>query len=314
MENIEYLAINSVNKGLISYCKFLSANDTGGTGGHQAGIYMSKNAISIMFDKPGVKGENKERFIQIKWQDDFITNSRFKYYGKRTRDEYRITKFGRGFPYLQTEHTGDLFVLVKNDVEDYSGYILQTEDEIDTFLDAFALSPTDTGCIIQTESTTLDTIIELSFENFINSLDAEFPSTTDMALSARRIYYEIFNHQENVRQNPDTEIISWIDMEFRLFRKIEHMRYGHLITDGFRSVDDFIALANSVLNRRKNRAGKSLEYHLSAVFEGNDIVHQTQVTTEGKKKTDFIFPSESAYHDLIFPSESLIFILVKPII
>ena len=35
-------AIQAVSRGKLSYCKFLSANDTGDTGAHQAGIYIAK--------------------------------------------------------------------------------------------------------------------------------------------------------------------------------------------------------------------------------------------------------------------------------
>lgn len=44
MEILSYSqqAINAVNKGDKAFCKFLSANDTGLTGGHQSGIYIAK--------------------------------------------------------------------------------------------------------------------------------------------------------------------------------------------------------------------------------------------------------------------------------
>lgn len=51
------------------------------TGSHQAGILVSKRAASILFDRPGVKGSNCERWVQIHWQDTFVTSSRFVYYG-----------------------------------------------------------------------------------------------------------------------------------------------------------------------------------------------------------------------------------------
>ena len=77
MNNASTSAIQAVNNGQLAYCKFLSANDTGDTGTHQAGIYIAKNAISILFDEPGVKGSNVDKFVKIRWQDDFITESRF---------------------------------------------------------------------------------------------------------------------------------------------------------------------------------------------------------------------------------------------
>ena len=62
-------AIQAVLNGEIGFCKFLSANDTGETGGHQSGIYIPKNSVPLIFDTPGVKGENKEEFNKIKWQN-----------------------------------------------------------------------------------------------------------------------------------------------------------------------------------------------------------------------------------------------------
>ena len=311
MRDITAAAIEAVNKGHISYCKFLSANDTGDTGAHQAGIYIAKNAISILFDVPGIKGENKDKHVKIKWQDDFTTESRFIYYGRGTRDEYRITRFGRGFPYLRTEHTGDLFILINHDEDDYSGFILETEDDINSFLDAFALSPTDTGKIIEKDGIQVDTRINLAFDSFIQTLTVDFPISLEMATTARRIYYDIYNQEKNIILCPDDEIISWIDMEFRLFRKIEFCRYGEIITRGFSTVEHFIEVANMVLNRRKSRAGKSLEHHLSAVFDGNKIIYQSQPKTEGNKRPDFIFPGETFYHDFNYPSDNLIFLAAK---
>lgn len=311
VESYASKAIQAVNGGQLAYCKFLSANDTGDTGGHQAGIYIAKNAISILFDEPGEKGSNKGRYVKVRWQDDFTTDSRFIYYGTGTRNEYRITRFGRGFPFLATEHTGDLFVFVKNDHEDYSGYILETEDDINTFLDAFAMGPTDTGAIIQKEDMRLDTRAEMAFAEFIQTLTVDFPASAEISLAARMIFNTVYDHEENIQVNPDKELIDWIDTEYRLFRKIEFVRYGDIIKKGFTSVEQFIEVANMVLNRRKSRAGKSLEHHLSAMFDGNSLVYQAQPKTEGNKHPDFLFPGETAYHDFTFPSERLIFLGAK---
>ena len=63
---------------------------------------------------------------------------------------------------------------------------------------------------------------------------------------------------------------------------------GDIITKGFSDVDEFVKVANMVLNRRKSRAGKSLEHHLAAIFDGNAIQYSAQAVTEGNKKPDFI--------------------------
>lgn len=101
MSNILDSAIQSVQQSKAAWCRFITGNDTGATGSHQAGFYIPKCASSLLFDEPGKKGENKEKTVQIKWQDDFTTESCMKYYGQGTRNEYRITRFGRGFPFFK---------------------------------------------------------------------------------------------------------------------------------------------------------------------------------------------------------------------
>ena len=90
-------AIQAVLSGQRAYCKFLAANDTGLTGGHQAGIYISKPSIPILFDEPGIKGTNKEKWVKVKWQDGIETDTRFIYYGKGTRTSIGLQTSGAVF-------------------------------------------------------------------------------------------------------------------------------------------------------------------------------------------------------------------------
>ena len=296
-------AIQAVLSGQRAYCKFLAANDTGLTGGHQAGIYISKPSIPILFDEPGIKGTNKEKWVKVKWQDGIETDTRFIYYGKGTRNEYRITNFGRGFPFLRPEYTGALFVFAKCDAEDYQAFVLNSEEDIDQFLDAFGISPTETNQLIDAGRVQEETQERIAIQEFIAGLTVDFPLSEEMSAAARDIQNRVYDHLEFIRTNPDRKIIDWTNTEYALFRAIEHARYGDAIARGFTSVDEFITMANMVLNRRKSRAGKSLEHHLSAIFDGNEVIYTAQAVTEGNKKPDFIFPSQASYHDMTFPTD-----------
>lgn len=304
-------AIQAVLNSKLAYCKFLAANDTGLTGGHQAGIYISKPSIPILFLTPGTKGENKEKWVKIKWQEDFETDTRFIYYGQGTRNEYRITNFGRGFPFLRPEYTGALFVLAQNTAVDYQGFVLNTEDEINQFLDAFGLTPAETNQLIEIGRTTPEAREKAAFNSFIAALEVDFPASEEMSAAARFIQDKLYDHAEYALTNPDRKLLDWTDMEYKLFRAIEYARYGELITNGFPNVEAFINTANVVLNRRKSRAGKSLEHHLNAIFNKNRLLYTAQAVTEGNKKPDFIFPSQEAYHDAAFPTEKLISLAAK---
>lgn len=311
MEPINYSrqAIEAVNKGKRAYCKFLAANDTGLTGGHQSGIYIAKNAVSILFDTPCVRGENKKKNIKIKWQDDFTTESVITYYGQGSRNEYRITKFGRGFELLNYEHTGDLFVLVQWDTQDYSAYVLSQEDDINAFLDYYGMSPAETNNLITSVRTDEQRKNDI-FKEFVSGL-TEFPVSEIMSEEARNIYEAVYDHEENIWNKPDEQLLAWINMEYELFRNIEDKFFGSYIKNGFPTMQDFIEIANSVLNRRKSRAGKSLEHQLSYLFTRNHLVFDEQVRTEQNKKPDFVFPGKEAYHDLSYDANKLIVLGAK---
>lgn len=297
--------------GQLTFTKFLAANDTGLTGGHQAGIYISKPSVPILFDEPGVKGQNKEKWVKVKWQDDFETDTRFIYYGQGTRNEYRITNFGKGFPFLRAEYTGALFVITKIDNENYKGYVLNTEDEINEFLSAFGLTPAETNRLIELSRTDASLREQAAIDRFISGLTVDFPSSDVMSSAARAISYAAVLNKAITMTDPDKAILQWTDQEYKLFRALEQARYGDMVARGFSTVDDFVALANQVLNRRKSRAGKSLEHHLAAIFNENHIQFTAQAVTEGNKRPDFIFPSEEAYHDFSFPVSRLTSLAAK---
>jgi type II restriction enzyme len=312
MDGIFNCAIESVNRSEISFCKFISANDAGKTGAHQEGFYIPKNSVSLFFEEPGKKGENRDRFITIKWQNDFETKSRFIYYGRGTRNEYRLTRFGRGFPFLTEDSVGDLLILSKSGEDYYEGYVLQNDDDIEEFFTAFNLSPNETNRLIEKENTVSakDQLLKC-FQKFALGFST-FPTTIQLATSARECFISCFGTRASqIISNPDEEILNWIECEYDFFKYFENTFYSDRIRSPFGSVEELVTVANSILNRRKSRAGKSLEHHLEAVFNYFHLQFGTQVITEQNKKPDFIFPDSVSYHKNSFPSEKLVFLASK---
>lgn len=193
----------------------------------------------------------------------------------------------------------------------YKGYVLETEEEIEDFLEYFGITPTETNCLLNTDLSSLDKKENRAIQEFIKTLTTDFPTSEQMSLAAQRIQNFVFDHEENIQLRPDDKLLYWTEVEYRLFRAIEHERYGVLIKNGFSDVEKFIELAKQVLNRRKSRAGKSLEHHLSSLFTGNSITFTPQAVTEGNKKPDFIFPSVESYHDASFPVDKLASLAAK---
>lgn len=310
MSDLVLKAVESVLSGHESYCKFLTANDSGETGGHQSGILISKTAQRMLFAEREIK-ENHicKKTGKILWQDDFERECTFTWY--ESKNELRITGFGRGFPFLCPEYTGALFVFIKENSEYFKGFFFNTDDDIQEFLDSFGLTPAETNRPIVIDSATLETKEKAAMNLYIERLLVDFPSSIEMSSAARKIVLDIYTNDLLSVKNPDAALLLWTETEYRLFREIERSRYGDTIAKGFNSVDDFIALANQVLNRRKSRAGKSLEHHLATIFDDNKIIYKDQATTEGNKKPDFLFPSEEAYHDMNYTVDKLCTLAAK---
>lgn len=303
-------AINTVLNGNFSYCKFLSANDSGETGGHQSGILISKSAKAMLWtDREMQENHILKKYGRIRWQDDYDTDCTFTWY--ESKNELRITGFGRGQSPLSPEYTGALFVIIKNSEENYCGYLLNTDEEIEQFLDTFGLTPAETNRPIEINRTNPEIREKQAIDLFIGSLKADFPASAEMAQAARNIQYQVYNNRALTVKNPDEILLRWTEQEYTLFRAIEHSRYGDIVAKGFSSVEDFVLMANQVLNRRKSRAGKSLEHHLAAIFDENKINYTSQATTEGNKRPDFLFPSEAAYHDMTFAIDKLCTLAAK---
>ena len=302
------------------FYKYISANDAGATGSHQAGFYMPGETWPMFLEREGQDDENLEERIKIEWPQRLdlfnqgeITESAFKWYGQKTRSEYRLTS---GFNFLSDENVGDLLVFFRLPAKQYRAYLLSSDEDIEEFFSTFGLFPAD-ALSLQTGPQAPPGMfpekkksgLEVLFEKWMQGLTAEFPPSVVIATKAREFWQEHQDRRGNV--NPDTLLLRWLEAEFELFKFIENDRYKQFISKPFASVDSLIQVANKIINRRKSRAGYSLEHHLAAIFNLEKIEYDDQAVTEGKKKPDFIFPGIQAYRDPAFPPEQLFFLGVK---
>lgn len=82
-----------------SFAKVLSANDTGATGGHQAGILVPKSdpALLAFFPPLAAEVQNPDAWVEAEDDDGCVWKLRYIYYNNRlhaengTRNEYRLT-------------------------------------------------------------------------------------------------------------------------------------------------------------------------------------------------------------------------------
>ena len=306
MSEIIDLAIQAVKTAKTSFCRFITGNDAGTTGSHQAGFYIPKCAAPLLFGEECARGKNQEKWVTILWQNEIETNSRFIYYGQGTRNEYRITRFGKGFQFLMDRYVGSLLVIAEQEDDYYQAFVLESDDDIETFLSYFSLSTEQTNQLIsfsqlQSEDERMRQAIAAAIENL-----REFPQTAEMGRMAQQIFNGIhLINDDYICKSPDTILFDWRKVESDLFFALEDKLYRDIYSKPFANCKAIMDFANSVLNRRKSRAGKSLEHHLSAIFTANRLLFEEQAVTENNKKPDFLFPNSECYHNFEFPSDDL---------
>lgn len=304
------------------YIKRLSANDTGATGGHQVGLYIPSAIVEKLFPTINHTCElNPSVFLtaHVSSHDCPDSQARAIYYNNRhfgkTRNEKRITRWGRGSPLQDPENTGALTILAfrideqKRDSPTVDIWVCASTDEEDVI--EAAIGEIIPGTLIAGPAGQIlgGLSLQQAPVNHKYVIPEEwhqrFPSGNEV------IRYAAGHYVKNSR-DPDEQLIDRRRIEYDIFLLVEELHVLDIIRKGFGSVDEFIALANSVSNRRKSRAGKSLELHLEHLFIEHGLRHfATQAVTEGNKKPDFLFPSAQAYHDAEFPSENLRMLAVK---
>ena len=184
---------------------------------------------------------------------------------------------------------------------------MSADEDIEDFLASFSISPDQTNRLIEKRNFYEPEVqIKVLFYDFINQ-HFDFPSTSTMSDGARECVIRSYGlSDEMINKEADKLLLQWIDAEYKLFKAFETKFYGDRLRTPFESMDELIAFSNTLLNRRKSRAGKSLEHHLARIFTCADLRFEAQVVTEDNKKPDFIFPGGREYHDKSFPKDKLV--------
>lgn len=297
------------------YAKRLSANDSGATDSHQAGIYIPKIILWELF--PTTKtGSNPDVWFSTEIMPyEENRNLRAIWYNEKTRNESRITQWNRPSRILDPDMTGSLVVFAfdlssgKNPNQ-ASVWFCQTTEEEDSLEDIIGIVEPGEGILFYPSGKILATSTIPFNECSLADSDIpllwlkDFPNAQtfiDLALSKR---------PEKLK-SPDIRLINRRECETALFYSVERASVLPRIKSGFSTVDEFVNYANSVTNRRKSRAGRSLELHLKAIFDEEDLKYEHGEISEENKKPDFIFPSIEAYVTPSWPSSGLRMLAAK---
>lgn len=304
------------------FIKRLSANDTGATGAHQVGIYIPSDIVTTLLPSiDHTREQNPSVYLTAHVSSHECPDREVRaiYYNNRyfngTRNEKRITRWGGDSPLQDTENTGGLALLAfeldpeGGDCKSIDIWVcsnLEDEQFAESILGEVVPGSllSGVGSKVLGGFAVLNTGVNHKY-NLPEEWRDYFPSGSEIINYASM-------HYTKTSKSPDAQLIDRRRIEYDIFLLVEELHVLDIIRKGFGSVNEFIDLANSVSNRRKSRAGKSLELHLEHLFIEHGLNHfATQAVTEGKKKPDFLFPSSEAYHDDAFPDEHLRMLAVK---
>jgi hypothetical protein len=322
---------DTVQSDYVWYVKRLSGNDTLANGTHQAGPYIPKQFLLSLFPQLNHPDKLNPDFwfeLSIDSHADCRKVRAIWYNGKlfgKTRDETRITQLGgQTSALLDPESTGALtvfaFCVNKNrEAESCHIWVCRHETEEDVIEDR--VGPVEPGTwtvwdpanaehagVFPEDMAKHHGSCWLASDQIPAPWLGKFPSGEDIIKKTLELRPE---HGIT----PDRRLLNRRQCEYEVFRSVEEALELPYIKKGFDNVDDFIARAQTILQRRKARSGRSLELQTREIFleeglkEGKDFSHQPE--SDKGKKPDFIFPSEAAYKNPDYSENKLRMLAVK---
>lgn len=312
-------------EGWFWYVKRLSGNDTLANGSHQAGFYIPKPIFFRLF--PSLENhtdKNADAWFDLTIDSHPDTrNVRVVWYNNKlrggTRDEVRVTNLGGAqSALLDPESTGALVVIAfrqtdSGDTDTCNVWVCRDGVEEDTVERKTGpvepgrwITWSPEGGLLTLLQTTVRADCTLTKHELPVEWLAKFPS-------GEEIIRKVIEMRPDSDLAVDRRLLRRRDCEFELFQSLEEAVELPRVQRGFNNIADFLAVAQTVLQRRKARSGKSLELHMREVLieegfeEKRDFTYQPQAGNN----PDFLFPNEAAYLDTMFPRERLRMLAVK---
>jgi hypothetical protein len=312
----------------IWYVKQLSGNDTIANATHQAGPYIPKDFLFSVLPslrRPEIKNPDTRFDLYIDSHADHREvravwyNSKLHDNPAGGRNETRLTGFGgSSSALLDPESTGALTVFAFRSGPAPVCHVWVCRHATEEDLVEDRIGPVEPGkwLIWPPSQGVLPSLATAPPRTSCWLADAEIPPAWRTKFpSGAEIIRKAVELRSEASLDPDRRLLRRRECEFEIFRSVEQAVELPNIVAGFTTVDGFIARAQTILQRRKARSGRSLELHTREIFieerlvEGVQFAHQP--VSEDGKTPDFLFPSVAAYRDPSFPADQLRMLAVK---
>jgi hypothetical protein len=294
--------------------KFISANDAGVTGSHQCGFYLPYSVWQMFTPHRPIKGRLDKHQVSILWPDGLITKSVVTWYGQESRREYRLTRFGRDFPWLTADSVGDLLILIPKNLTEFIAYVLDNDADVEAIRAELGVEMLGTwgiyreGVAQQAEEESENECIERWFRAFVNTFD-KFPQGKVISKAAREAILACVSRFGS--WSADKKLVRLVTEEYKLFNKLESKIFlPHLQGRFYPTVDDYTEEAKKITQARKSRAGRALENHVEYLLNEAAIPFEMRKVVDGTRP-DIIIPGKAAYDDARYPAGKLVMVGVK---
>jgi hypothetical protein len=314
------------------FVKRLSGNDTVANGTHQFGPYIPKEFLFQIFPSlDHSEMENPDHRFPLFIDSHADTRQiRAVWYNNRlrggTRNESRLTGFGgASSALLDAESTGALTVFAFRVVSGSDAtecHVWVCHDGIEEDFVEERIGPVEPGkALVWSAKPGLlphlfPPVVRVRANCWLDASEIP-PEWLEEFPSGEAIINRTMELRPDNSLDPDRRLVRRRDCEFEIFRSVEEAVEFPNIRKGFGNVDQFIARAQSILQRRRSRSGRSLELHARAIFveeglkEGTQFSYQPAESDPGKQGPDFLFPSQRDYSDASFPADRLRMLAVK---
>lgn len=325
---------------IIWYVKRLAANDTQASGAHQAGPYIPKKFLFCVFPSlerldlknPDVRFDMRidshgdARKVRAVWYNNKLHDST----SKSPRDESRLTGFGGGASaLLDPESTGSLVVFSFHrkpgqDASICRVWVCDSEVEADLVEDTIgSVEPGKWKIWSQYESerdlfSQIEQPVKTSHVRFHTGWLEKHEIPADWLIkfpTGADIIRKTVELRPNHGSQVDVRLMKRRECEYEIFRSVEQAIELPNIRQGFHTVEEFVARAQSILQRRKSRSGRSLELHAREIFIEENMIEglhfDCQPESDPGKRPDFLFPSQAAYKNPYFPEKKLRMLAAK---
>ena len=321
------------------YAKRLAANDVGITRSHQAGIYVPRWVFKDAFpESVKRKAVNPDQSLSatLSSHNSSEFHLRAIWYNNGSRNEARITRWKQNPDsalVMDPDRLGAIVVLALygesagthcTQCDAWLCDSIEEEDVVEGLLGSLepgdikvldGRRPVDVAAALRVaELAAQDTQAKSKGADPCSPARDELePSWLSAFPSGEEIVAKVLEVTPTFKLlNLDDRILNRRECEYAFFRAVERAHVLPLIESGFSDIDTFVNVANSVLNRRKSRSGRSLELQIKNVLDEEGFEHYSyDQTTEGKSKPDFIFPSIEAYHSPATHKDELRMLAVK---